>query len=86
MIPHRVKAEFAATREGADPFNPVIRAIADLADYARTQRLTMADELLAELLAVLFVAQLLSSSEKRMASQGCALRDVPMLGQPVNRR
>jgi hypothetical protein len=86
MIPHRVKAELAATREGTDCLNPAIRAVADLADYARTQRLTMADELLTELLAFLFVAQLSSSNEERMASKDCALQDVRMLGQPVNDR
>ena len=86
MTPYLPKAELVAAEEAAGSSGSAICAIADLAAYARSQHLTMADDLLTELLAFLFVAQLSSSNEKRMASKDCALRDVRMLGQPVNDR
>jgi heme/copper-type cytochrome/quinol oxidase subunit 3 len=72
MIPHPLKAELAAAEEAASSSSSGLCAIADLAAYARSQHLTMADELLTELLALLFVAQLSASNNKRMGSEDCA--------------
>jgi len=81
MITPPVKTECAAERAEADPFALAICAIADLAAYAQRQRLTMADELLLELLAFLFVAQPASSGVKLLAGGDSATPDMQGLLQ-----
>ncbi|MBI0539259.1 hypothetical protein D9599_27395 [Roseomonas sp. KE2513] len=71
------------SRPGDDRLPSAVLAIAALADCARQQHLTAADDLLVEILMLLLTTQATPSHEERVAAEDCAIGAMRLLCEPA---
>jgi hypothetical protein len=71
-------------RPGDDSLQSAVLAIAALADYARQQHLTVADDLLVEILMLLVAPHATPSHEECVAAEDCAMGAMRLLYEPTD--